>query len=254
MSELSRALVGPVVSLASVLIPMPGKVDTFDFIVNPGQIWIILGPKGSGKTSLFKIIAGLIQAPKGQVTVLGTDLNDATPQELIRMRSQIGVLFENDGLIPTWTVFECLALYWRYHDIPIVGSLDAHIEGLLIQYGLMDDNLLHATVATLTAHQRHRVSMIRALQKSPRLLLLDNLGIIGEISSFLSHGFMTQLQKEACSMILLGGAGVLSQLDSKRVQFALVMEGSVRYAGSRNALLELGNHEVDKLLKEYKYG
>ncbi|MEO5349524.1 MAG: ATP-binding cassette domain-containing protein [Magnetococcus sp. YQC-3] len=228
----------PVLQLAAVTLPMAKGGQPMDLTVVKGEVWVVDGPSGSGKTTLFKVISGLLQPQAGAISLFGQDLNRLHFRELNHLRRRIGVLLEGDGLIPSWSVFENLALPWRYHDRLPVAELDHFLHDLLHRYQ-ENGGLLHRVAATLTVEQRLRMALLRTLQKEPELLLLDNDGAVLHLPRLLKNGLMQRLDAQSTAMIVRGTPAILEALPRERLHLAIMRHGHLLAAGQ---LSDLRNH------------
>jgi iron complex transport system ATP-binding protein len=149
-------------------------VGPLDWRADADQRWVILGPNGSGKTSLLRLAGAERRPTTGTVTVLGQRLGRV---DLRGLRARIGVASAAvaDQLRPTLSAHDAVvtarfgALEPWWHDY---GSADhERAEGLLAQMGCGD--LGSRQLATLSQGERQRVLLARALMASPELLLLD---------------------------------------------------------------------------------
>jgi ABC-2 type transport system ATP-binding protein len=140
-------------------------VDDVTFAVERGEIVALLGPNGAGKTTTLRMLAGLIAATAGTVTIDGVPMNGSTGSAL---RRRIGFLTEAPGLWDRLTVRENLAIYshlyeldgWERRAAPLLDILDlaAHLE---------------QRAAELSKGMRQKVALTRALLHDPDILLLD---------------------------------------------------------------------------------
>jgi ABC-2 type transport system ATP-binding protein len=138
-------------------------VEDLSFAVAPGEIFGILGPNGSGKTTAVECIAGLRDADGGQIRVLGID--PQTHPELIR--EHVGVQFQEAGLHDKITVHEAVTLFASFYDNP------ADVDDLLTVLDLQDKR--DAQFKSLSGGQKQRVSIALALVGSPKIAILDEL-------------------------------------------------------------------------------
>jgi len=142
-----------------------------DLNVPTGQLAVLKGRSGSGKTTLLNCIAGLDQASRGEVRVLGRDISSLDDHELTYWRRhEIGLVFQSFGLIPTLTAFENVELALR------LAGTDYHIrhkraELMLEQVGLAQWR--NHRPWELSGGQQQRVAVARALANSPTLIIAD---------------------------------------------------------------------------------
>jgi osmoprotectant transport system ATP-binding protein len=140
----------------------------FDLRVLPGEVLMLLGRSGTGKTTALKLVNGLLLPTSGQVRVEG---RATTEWDLIRLRRRIGYAIQEVGLLPHWTVRRNIGLipqleHWSREDI------EARIDALMGLLGLPAE-LGKRYPHELSGGQRQRVGLARALAADPPLLLMD---------------------------------------------------------------------------------
>jgi putative ABC transport system ATP-binding protein len=134
-----------------------------------GAVTAVVGPAGSGKTSLLHLLAGLDRPTAGCVALDGRNLRGLDDIELTRLRrDRIGLLLPAASVLPTITVRENVALPLLIARRPPAPEA---IDALLERVGLA--HLADARPAQLTAPERQRVALARALIGGPSLLLAD---------------------------------------------------------------------------------
>ena len=136
-----------------------------------GKITAIMGPSGTGKTTLLRLITGQIRPSRGQVWVDGQDVSRLSRQELYLLRQQIGMLFQNGALLTDLSVFENVAFPVREHtDLP--ESLIRHLVLTKLQaVGLRGAHRLMPH--ELSGGMARRVALARAMVRDPDLLIYD---------------------------------------------------------------------------------
>ncbi|MBF0614876.1 MAG: ATP-binding cassette domain-containing protein [Magnetococcales bacterium] len=214
--------------------------------VLPGEIWVVTGPAGSGKSTLFKVMAGLIQSLDGELHLFGHDLRQISPRRLLRLRRRLGVMLEKDGLVPSWTVHECLELPWRYHQGLPTQTLDARLIGIMEQYG-EEPELLGRVVATLTLEQQIRMGLLRAMQMEPELLLIDNDLVCSLLPGYFQVSFARRLQEHQCALVVRAMPGIYAILPKEAVQVAVVWKGTIVATGTRETL----RRHADPLVRKH---
>jgi molybdate transport system ATP-binding protein len=127
----------------------------------------IYGDSGSGKSSLLRVIAGLEQRAKGQISLNGTVLQDSDNKNFIKAeKRQIGLVFQDSRLFPHLSVYQNLAYGAKRQT-----NRQLTIEKVLELTQL--NQLRHQNVTLLSGGEKQRVSIARALLAEPKLLLLD---------------------------------------------------------------------------------
>ena len=161
-----------------------------DLNVPAGHLAVLKGRSGSGKTTLLNCIAGLDQASRGEIRVLGHDISSLDDHELTRWRRhEIGLVFQSFGLIPTFTAFENVELALRLAGIDY-HSRHKRTELLLEQVGLAKWRTHRPW--ELSGGQQQRVAVARALANSPTLIIADE--PTGELDTQTSRSLLSTLR------------------------------------------------------------
>jgi putative ABC transport system ATP-binding protein len=165
----------PVLSLKDASLSLMGNAGRVDILhqitldVMPGETLALIGPSGSGKSSLLMLMGGLEQATSGSVTALGQNLTAMNEDQLARFRrDNMGVVFQSFHLIPTMTALENVAT-----PLELAGARDAFPRA---QAELAAVGLAHRAdhyPAQLSGGEQQRVALARAAAPRPRLLLAD---------------------------------------------------------------------------------
>jgi len=142
-----------------------------DLTVRRGRITAIMGPSGTGKTTLLRLITGQIQAGRGEVRVWGENFSTLGLREIYRLRRRMGMLFQNGALLTDLSVFENVAFPVRAHsDLP--ESLLRRLVLMKLQaVGLRGAASLMPT--ELSGGMARRVALARAIVMDPELLIYD---------------------------------------------------------------------------------
>jgi phospholipid/cholesterol/gamma-HCH transport system ATP-binding protein len=141
------------------------------FTLSRGRTKIILGASGSGKSTILKIIMGLLPADAGAVWVNGVRIDRMTEQELMAVRSDLGMIFQEGALFDSLTVRENVG-YKLYEetDMPLEDA-DRRVRDVLGFIGLAEH--IEKMPSELSGGQRRRVAIARAMAFKPRILLYD---------------------------------------------------------------------------------
>jgi phospholipid/cholesterol/gamma-HCH transport system ATP-binding protein len=139
--------------------------------VRRGRITAVMGPSGTGKTTLLRLITGQIFADAGQVVVLGQDLEQASSSEIYALRKRMGMLFQNGALLTDLSVFENVAFPVREHtDLP-EPLIQRLVLTKLQAVGLRGAAELMPT--ELSGGMARRVALARAIVMDPEILIYD---------------------------------------------------------------------------------
>lgn len=141
-------------------------LDDASFSVEQGELAVILGASGAGKTTALNILGGMDQVTDGEVIVAGEHLNHYKEKDLVTYRrNAVGFVFQFYNLVPNLTALENVELALQICRDP----LDA--REVLEEVGL--GGRLDNFPAQLSGGEQQRVSIARALAKNPKLLLCD---------------------------------------------------------------------------------
>ncbi|WP_170365300.1 ABC transporter ATP-binding protein [Ruegeria arenilitoris] len=165
----------PVLTLQNAALSLDGNAGPVEILrdinltVKEGETLGLVGPSGSGKSSLLMLMGGLEQTTAGRITALGQDLTLMSEDALARFRRDaMGVVFQNFHLIPTMTALENVAT-----PLELAGHRDAfdRAEAELAAVGLSHRRDHYP--AQLSGGEQQRVALARASAPRPRILLAD---------------------------------------------------------------------------------
>jgi putative ABC transport system ATP-binding protein len=139
--------------------------------IRPGQLVVMTGPSGSGKTTLLTLVGGLRTVQDGRIEVLGHSLSGLGAGELVRVRRDMGFIFQMHNLFEALTAYENVKMAVQLGSDRSGGVARERIVGMLQRLGLGHrvDHKPHA----LSGGQRQRVAIARALVNYPKLVLAD---------------------------------------------------------------------------------
>lgn len=165
----------PVLSLSDVTLTLAGNAGAVRILhgitldVARGETLGLVGPSGSGKSSLLMLMGGLERASTGDVRALGQDLTPMDEDQLARFRrDHMGVVFQSFHLIPTMTALENVAT-----PLELAGKSDAFDRAMeeLQTVGL--ESRAHHYPAQMSGGEQQRVALARASAPRPEILLAD---------------------------------------------------------------------------------
>jgi phospholipid/cholesterol/gamma-HCH transport system ATP-binding protein len=163
----------PVIVFDHVQLAFDEKVvlKNVSFTLIKGHTKIILGASGSGKSTALKIITGLLKADGGVVWVNGNRVDQLTEREMMPVRADLGMIFQEGALFDSLTVRENVG-YKLYEetDMPI-EEVDRRVAEVLGFVGLLEH--MHKMPSELSGGQRRRVAIARAMAFKPSILLYD---------------------------------------------------------------------------------
>ena len=149
-----------------------GKNDILkdvSFSIPKGSYTTIIGHNGSGKSTMAKLIIGLLEAKKGKIQILGQELNEESVYEL---RSHVGIVFQNpDNQFIGSTVADDIAFGLENHCVE-QEKMQGIIEDVASRVGMTD--FLSAEPTKLSGGQKQRLTIARALVRRPEILIMDD--------------------------------------------------------------------------------
>ena len=137
------------------------------FSVQPGEIFVLMGPSGSGKSVLLKHIVGLERPTAGRVTVDGRDAAAESTREQVRM----ALVFQSGALFNSLSVYDNLALYPREHRIANEAAIREKVMRALQILSL--EGTANKAPSELSGGMKKRVAIARGLVMEPQLMLYD---------------------------------------------------------------------------------
>ncbi len=166
-------------------------LDDLNFAISKGEVLVLLGESGCGKTTTLKLINRLIEPTRGEILVDGRSTMD---WDAIALRRHIGYVLQDGGLFPHFTVAENIALVLRLENWDAVRK-QKRTDEMLNLVGLDPAKFAARFPHELSGGQRQRVGVARALASDPELLLLDEpFGALDAITR-------TNLQKEFAGLV-----------------------------------------------------
>lgn len=161
------------ISLKDVSLSFGQRVifDNISMTIPKGKITAVMGPSGTGKTTLLKLMTKQILPQSGQVTVMGRDLGQLSRNELFDLRKQMGLLFQSGALFTDMSVFDNIAFALREHTKLSEDLINTLVLLKLEAVGLRA--LKDAKPSSLSGGQARRVALARAIVLDPQLLLYD---------------------------------------------------------------------------------
>ena len=168
-------------------------VDNLDLTVKEGEICVMVGTSGCGKTTTMKMINRIIEPTSGIIKIAGENVMDRDPNEL---RLEIGYVIQKIGLFPHYTIFENIATVPR-----LLGwnekRIKARVSELMEMVGLEEHIHAHKYPKQLSGGQNQRVGLARAMAVDPPVMLMDEpFGAVDPITRAGLQNEFLKLQKK----------------------------------------------------------
>lgn len=146
-------------------------LDDVSLSVDKGEVFVVIGGSGCGKTTLFRHMTGLLRPTSGQILYSGKDITKMDEDEVSAMQRKIGISFQSSGLFNSMTVGENVALPLREYGGIDEDLLDSVVRLKLSLVGL--DEAQHLMPEELSGGMRKRAGLARAIALDPPVVYFD---------------------------------------------------------------------------------
>ncbi|HEX8637104.1 MAG TPA: ATP-binding cassette domain-containing protein [Pyrinomonadaceae bacterium] len=145
-------------------------LDGIDFTVRRGETKVVLGGSGGGKSTIIKLILGLLKPDDGQIIIDGEDITDFDEAEMMKVRRKIGMVFQEGALFDSLSVYENVA--YRLHEEGVPEDQVEHEVKKMLRFVNLEDAIDKMPIE-LSGGMRRRVGIARALVGNPSIVLFD---------------------------------------------------------------------------------
>jgi phospholipid/cholesterol/gamma-HCH transport system ATP-binding protein len=241
------------------------------FTVPKGAMRILFGASGTGKSLILKLTLGLLRPDEGAITVNGLRVDQMPESELLKMRADIGMVFQENALFDSLTVAQNVGFRLSEEHELSERDIDRRIDEVLGFVGLSE--YAERMPAALSGGQRRRVGIARAMASKPQLLLFDDpiTGLDPLIAKSIDDEIVKLRDLEDVTTFVVthqirdafyiaehravhggdGSVGVIKDATSTigGVEFMVLLDGSIKFQGTASELLA----STDPYLVEYLY-
>jgi phospholipid/cholesterol/gamma-HCH transport system ATP-binding protein len=213
-----------------------------------GKITAIMGPSGTGKTTLLRLITRQLVADRGHIEVDGIDIAKLNQRDLFRLRQRIGMLFQNGALLTDYNVFENVAFPLREHT-KLPNRLIRHIV-LTKLHAVGLRGAADMSPAELSGGMARRVALARAMVMDPDILIYDE-PFVG--LDPISMGVIVRLVRKMNDA--LGISSIIVSHDVQEISTVadcsfLISDGKVVASGSPDEL----RNTSSELVRQFMHG
>lgn len=240
------------------------------FTVPRGSMRILFGASGAGKSVILKLALGLLKPDSGAITVNGLRVDRMPEQELLKMRADIGMVFQENALFDSLTVAENVGFrLFEEHELSD-DDIDRRIAEVLGFVGLTE--FADRMPSALSGGQRRRVGIARAMASKPQLLLFDDpitgldpliatsiddeivkLRDLEDVTTFVvTHQIRDAFYIAEHRAVTRNGVVEVVKDDAANiagVEFMVLLDGAIKFQGNAKELLA----STDPYLVEYLY-
>jgi phospholipid/cholesterol/gamma-HCH transport system ATP-binding protein len=170
MDDYERAV--PAIEFRNVHLSFDDRkiLDNLSFKVQKGETKIILGGSGGGKSTTIKLVLGLLKPDEGKILVDGEDITNFDEAEMMRVRKNIGMIFQEGALFDSLSVYDNVA--YRLHEQGVEESEVEEEVRRMLRFVNLEDAIDKMPIE-LSGGMRRRVGIARALAGGPKIVLFD---------------------------------------------------------------------------------
>jgi phospholipid/cholesterol/gamma-HCH transport system ATP-binding protein len=241
------------------------------FKVNRGETRIILGGSGGGKSTIIKIVLGLLKPDSGQVLVDGEDITHHNEVQMMSVRKKIGMVFQEGALFDSLSVYDNVAYRLHEQGLP-QETVEPEVRRMLRFVNLED--AIDKMPAELSGGMRRRVGIARALVGDPKIVLFDEptagldpptarticelamkLRDLEDVSSIFVTHEMNNLDYLCTEYAVVNEAGeVVFEREGERLclinsKVMMMREGNIIFSGTDESLRHAEDAYIQKFLR-----
>jgi len=257
----------PVIVFEHVDLAFDEKVilKNLSFTIRQGHTKIFLGASGAGKSTILKLILGLLKPDAGAIWVMGERVDQLSEAEMMPMRQNLGMVFQEGALFDSLTVRENVG-YKLYEELQWpIEKADARVAEVLGFVGLGE--YIDRMPSELSGGQRRRVAIARAMAAKPRILLYDEptTGLDPITSLTVDEEIIKLRDLEGVSSVLVthqlrdaffvaehaasrdGNEVAFEKAEydkAQQAEFIMLKEGRIHFEGNANELRALAAHDT----------
>jgi len=242
------ALTPPVVELRDVRLQFEEKkvLDGVSLVVGPLDRLVIMGQSGSGKSTILRLILGILRPTAGSIFFKQFEISRLSERKLQQMRTRIGMVYQYSALLSSRNVRDNVALPLEELSDKRRAEIDRIVDEKLELVGMIEAK--HELPSELSGGMRKRVSLARALVMDPELILFDepSAGLDPVISSVIDELIISLSEKSKVTSVI-----VTHEMDSAfRVgtKMAMLYQGKIIEAGEPEELKQSQNPVVAQFL------
>jgi phospholipid/cholesterol/gamma-HCH transport system ATP-binding protein len=218
----------------------------------PGEVSVMLGPSGTGKTVFLKSLVGLIKPDRGRVMVDGIDTVNCSERELYQARKLFGVMFQDGALFGSLNLYDNIAFPLREHTKDTEAEIRQIVHEKMEMVGLSGEDAKYP--GEISGGMRKRAGLARALVLDPQIILCDepDSGLDPVRTAYLSQ-LLIDLNAEIDATILI----VTHDIQIARTvpdNLGMLFRGNLVMFGPREVLLTSDNPVITQFVNGRRFG
>lgn len=220
--------------------------------LEPNKTTVILGPSGTGKSVLLKILVGLLRPDEGYVSYHGRHLGRISAGELLNIRKKMGMLFQDSALFDSLSVLDNVAFPLRCHRAAAEKDIPGIVADKLAMVGL--SGVERKMPSELSGGMRKRVALARAIVMEPEVLLFDepNSGLDPLMSDTIDELIINMKQRLGITFFVISHdiVGTMNIAD----HIGMLHESELVVCLPKQEFLASNNPVIRAFLKRYEHG
>jgi phospholipid/cholesterol/gamma-HCH transport system ATP-binding protein len=211
--------------------------------VDRGETLVVMGGSGQGKSTILRIILGLLEPDSGRVYVHGVNVSHAAQEVLDQVRRQIGMVFQGGALFDSLTVGDNLAFRLHEEKAHDEDEIDGLVEEKL-SFVNLEPKVANLMPAELSGGMRKRVALARAIMGSPKIVLYDEPTTgLDPITAETITALINKLrdQQGVASIVVTHDIGAALAVGDR---FAMLKDGDIIFEGDADEVLATDNPDV----------
>jgi phospholipid/cholesterol/gamma-HCH transport system ATP-binding protein len=264
----------PVIEFRDVLLSFDEKtvLNRISFSVRRGETKIILGRSGGGKSTIIRLILGLLKPDDGEILIDGEEITHYTEPEMMPVRQKIGMVFQEGALFDSLSVYENVA--YRLREMSVPEDEVEHEVRRMLRFVDLEDAIFKMP-NELSGGMRRRVGIARALVGDPQILLFDEptagldpptarticelaikLRDLQDVSSIFVTHEMTNVEYLSSEYATVSESGeVIFEKEGEKLclintEIIMLRDGGISFSGKDEELLR----SEDPYIKRFVYG
>jgi len=263
----------PAIEFRDVLLAFDDRIilNKLSFKVMKGETKIILGGSGGGKSTIIKLVLGLLKPDDGRIFVDGEDITDYTEAQMMSVRKNIGMVFQEGALFDSLSVYDNVAYRLHEQGVP-EDQVEPEVRRMLRFVNLED--AIDKMPSELSGGMRRRVGIARALIGDPKIVLFDEptagldpptarticelamkLRDLEDVSSIFVTHEMNNVEYLCSEYAVVNEAGeVVFEREGERLclinsKVMMIREGNIIFSGTDESLRNAGDPYIQKFLR-----
>ncbi len=214
-------------------------VKNLNIEIEKGRVFGFIGPNGAGKTTTLSMISGILKPDKGEIFVFGKNLYDANSNEVMEIKSKIGVVPEQPYVYGNMKVYDFLSFF---ADIYKIKNKEDRINSVLTGVNL--SNAKNKKISEFSKGMKQRASIARALLHNPEILILDEpMSGLDPLGIKETRDIISEQKKEGKTIII--SSHILTEIENISDYVVIMNKGEAINNGNIEQILNSSVSEIE---------